>query len=267
MQHSFLDVYAVHTYGRFNHDNETVGMVFGERKYFDERTWGHGLCTLRAGPLDRLRGNAACHEVDKSGFLGEDLYSKMTKGDEDKLEAALKWIDTNAVGRGQYKKIILDPIVLYRQPQHMGGGNSNENAQMLINYFYNKMYLAFSKHFEMVEQPSPGTMRFQIALTDYDQSWVALDMISTVVPQLRVVAELKGVATDKPTFVGGVQAEVKISDAETGKVLAAAIDRRVGGKTLSKGVDSWADVKNAMDFWALQADLPRLSSRWDRELW
>ena len=62
----------------------------------------------------------------------------MTKGDEDKLEAALKYVDTNAVAKGHYKKIILDPIVMYRQPQHLGGGNSNENAQALLNYFYNK---------------------------------------------------------------------------------------------------------------------------------
>jgi hypothetical protein len=74
---------------------------------------------------------------------------------------------------------------------------------MLLNYFYNKAYLALSKNFEMVDKPGPGTLRFQIAVTDYEQSWVALDMISTVVPQLRVVAELKGLATDKPTFVGG----------------------------------------------------------------
>jgi hypothetical protein len=68
------------------------------------------------------------------------------------------------------------------------------------------------------------------------------------------VAELKGLATDKPTFVGGVQGEVKVSDSQTGEVLVAVIDRRVGGKALRKGVDNWADVKNAMDFWALQAD-------------
>jgi hypothetical protein len=192
--------------------------------------------------------------VDKSGFLGQELYAKMTKGDEDKLEAALKWRDDSAILEGSYTKIILDPIVLYRKPQHTGGGNTNENSQMLMNYFFNKMYLGLSKHFEMVDQPGPGTIRLQIALTDYEQSWVALDMISTVVPQLRAVAELKGLATDKPTFVGGVQVEAKFSDAQTGKVLAAVIDRRVGGKTLSKGTDSWADVKNAMDFWALQAD-------------
>jgi hypothetical protein len=96
-------------------------------------------------------------------------------------------------------------------------------------------------------------MRWQIALTDYEQSWVALDMVSTVVPQLRIISEIKWLATDKPSFVGGVQAELKISESQTGKVIAAAVDRRVGSKTLSKGTDSWDDVKNAMDFWALQA--------------
>jgi hypothetical protein len=191
--------------------------------------------------------------VDKSGFLGDELYAKMTPGDESKLEPALRWIDNSALSK-DLKKIILDPVVVYRQPQHMGGGNSNENAQILVNYFYNKLYLGLSKHFEIVTQPGPGTVRWQTAVTDYDQSWVALDMISTVVPQLRVVAELKGLATDKPTFVGGAQVEVKVSDSQTGKVIAAVIDRRVGSKTLTKGTDNWADVKNAMDFWALQSD-------------
>ena len=190
--------------------------------------------------------------VDKSGFLGEELYAKMTPGDESKLEAALRWVDYKAVEKG-VTKVILDPIVMYRQPQHMGGGNSNANTQMLLNYFYNKVYLAMSKQFELVEQPGPGTLRYQIAVTDYEQSWVALDMVSTVVPQLRVISEIKWLATDKPSFAGGVQAEVKISESQTGKVIAAAVDRRVGSKTLTKGTDSWADVKNAMDFWALQS--------------
>jgi len=189
--------------------------------------------------------------VDKSGFLGEELYAKMTPGDESKGEFALIWRDDSAISHG-VTKVILDPIVMYRQPQHLGGGNTNENAQILMNYFFNKVYLALSKHFEMVDQPGPGTIRFQAAVTDYEQSWVALDMISTVVPQMRVLVELKGLATGKPSFVGGVQMEVKVSDSQTGKVMAAVVDRRVGSKTLTKGTDSWADVKNAMDFWALQ---------------
>ena len=101
--------------------------------------------------------------VDKSGFLGKELYDKMTPGDEEKLEPALRWRDHSANFPG-YTKMIIDPIVLYRQPQHMGGGNSNENAQMLVNYFYNKIYLAVSKQVEIVNEPGPGTVRFQAPL-------------------------------------------------------------------------------------------------------
>ena len=190
-------------------------------------------------------------QVDKSGFLGEELYTKMKPGDPEKGEiAALVWVDPATKGtHPNLKGIILDHVVLYRQPQHMGGGNSNENSQILLNYFYNKLYIDLAKRYELVEKPGPETLRIQIAVTDYEQRWVALDMISTVVPQLRVVGELKGLVTGKPSFVGGVQVEIKITDAQTGKILAAAVDRRVGGKTLSKGTDEWADVKNAFDFW------------------
>jgi hypothetical protein len=65
--------------------------------------------------------------VDKSGFLGEELYAKMTKGDESKLEAALRWVDYDAAKQGEYTKLLLDPIVLYRKPQH--GGRRIERTQ------------------------------------------------------------------------------------------------------------------------------------------
>lgn len=34
-----------------------------------------------------------------------------------------------------------------------------------------------------------------------------------------------------------------MSDSQTGKIIAAVIDGRVGNKTLTKGTDNWADVK------------------------
>ena len=189
---------------------------------------------------------------DKSGFLGEELYEKMRPGDPSKGElAALIWVDPKVIElRPTLKGIILDHVVLYRQPQHLGGGNSNEAAQELLNYFYNRLYVDLSKRYELVDKPGPDTVRLQIAVTDYEQSWVALDMISTVIPQLRAVSALQMLATEKPAFVGAAQIEVKLSDAQTGKIVAAAVDRRVGGKTLTKGVNNWADVKNAFDYWS-----------------
>ena len=190
--------------------------------------------------------------VDKSGFLGEELYEKMKPGDPSKGElAALRWVDPNeSMLHPNLKRIILDHIVLYRQPQHLGGGESNEASQELLNYFYSKLYMELSKRYEIVDTPGPETIRMQIAVTDYEQSWVALDMISTVVPQLRAVSTLKMLATEKPAFVGDAQIEIKITEAQTGKIVAAAVDRRVGGKTLGKGLDSWADVKHAFDWWS-----------------
>ena len=190
--------------------------------------------------------------VDKSGFLGQDLYEKMKPGDPSKGElAALRWVDPKESGlHPNLKRIILDHIVLYRQPQHLGGGESNEASQELLNYFYTKMYVELSKRYEIVDTPGPETIRIQIAVTDYEQSWVALDMISTVIPQLRAVSTLKMLATEKPAFVGAAQIELKITAAQTGRIVAAAVDRRVGGKTLGKGLDNWADVKHSFDWWA-----------------
>lgn len=190
--------------------------------------------------------------VDKSGFLGRELYEKMSPGDPSKGEsAALIWVDPTMSGRHpNLKGVILDHIVLYRQPQHLGGGNSNEASQELLNYFYNRMYVELSKRYELVDKPGPETVRIQVALTDYEQSWVALDMISTIVPQLRAVSTLKALATEKPAFVGEAQIEVKLSNAQTGEIVAAGVDRRVGGKKLTKGIDNWADVKHAIDWWS-----------------
>jgi len=190
--------------------------------------------------------------VDKSGFLGEALYEKLKPGDPSVGEPSLRWVDDSAKGKKE-GKLILDPVVLYRQPHDVKKeGNINQDAQELVNYFHSKIYEALSKHFEIVNKPAPQTYRIQVALTSYEERWVALDMISTAVPQMFLISELKGLATEKPSFVGEAQVEVKVSESMTGKVVAAAVDRRVGGKTLAKGTDSWADVKHAMDYWALQ---------------
>ena len=59
--------------------------------------------------------------------------------------------------------------------------------------------------------------------------------------------------TGKPGFVGEASIEAKLTDAETGELLAAGVDRRSGGKRLKKGFGTWDDVNAIMRFWAKQA--------------
>ncbi|MGE0473646.1 MAG: DUF3313 domain-containing protein [Nitrospirales bacterium] len=187
------------------------------------------------------------------GFLGE-YYEKLEPGDDKEFEPAMRYQAPNLHEVAPtYTKLMLDPVVFFRKQKDPNKGLNAEDAQTLTNYLHNKMYLALKDDIEIVDQPGPNTVRMAIALTDTETRWVGLDIISTFVPQLRAVSELKGFVTGKPSFVGKAIAEAKISDSQTGQMLAAMVDKRVGGKTLGKGFSEWADVTDAMDYWAQMA--------------
>jgi hypothetical protein len=144
---------------------------------------------------------------------------------------------------------MIDPVLFFRETKGIAEGMSQEDAQTLANYMHTTMYKVLKEHFEIVDHPGPDTIRFKFAMSNTESRWVALDVISTVIPQLRAVAELQGFTTGKPSFVGSAVLQYKAVDAQSGKVLAAAVDRRVGGKAISKGFDKWDDVIHIVDFW------------------
>jgi len=78
-----------------------------------------------------------------------------------------------------------------------------------------------------------------------------LRTVSMAIPQARVLGTLKYAATGTYPFVGSAQGEMLIIDSVTGQVLAAAVDRRVGGGSIETAAQwQWGDAENAMDKWA-----------------
>ena len=63
----------------------------------------------------------------------------------------------------------------------------------------------------------------------------------------RSVADVR---RDYPSFVGEVSAEAKMTDAQTGQLLAAGVDRRVGGNEIEASVDNWDDVNKIIEIWS-----------------
>jgi hypothetical protein len=121
--------------------------------------------------------------------------------------------------------------------------------QIVLDYFWAELREEMKKQgYEVVQSVQPATLRITIALTRAGERNVTMDTFSTWLPFGRALAELKGLNTGKPAYVGYAKAEYKIVDAETGTLLAAAMDKRVGGKT-AKSFDSWADVRAAIDYW------------------
>jgi len=58
-------------------------------------------------------------------------------------------------------------------------------------------------------------------------------------------------ATGTYAFVGSAQGAMKANDSVSGELLAAAVDKRVGGTSVKNvTVFQWGDAENAIDYWA-----------------
>ncbi len=106
-------------------------------------------------------------------------------------------------------------------------------------------------------QLGPKTLRGQVAIVSVEQSMPALEALSFIPVPVGVpggkfgLLKAKELGTGKPVFVGEAVVEAKFTDAHTGEVLFAAVDRRVGGRRPGTEVfDSWDDVHQAFRYWA-----------------
>lgn len=191
-------------------------------------------------------------DVSESGFLGD--YSKLTHGTGEDRDSLLRYANPNAAW-ASYDKIILDPVMVWRPAETEG--ESPENLQHMADYLYGMTAKELAHDYALVREPGPGTLRISIAIIKVERSHPVLAAISSIpVPgNLLALGSLaKNSATGKPAWVGEAVIEGKVTDALTGELLGAVVDRRVGGRSLSAGrMTSWGDVEDALRYWAANA--------------
>lgn len=150
----------------------------------------------------------------------------------------------------RYSKIFIDKVLVRKD-----GQLNMDELQNYENLSYNAyVFLAreLAKDYTVVTAPEPGAMRIQMAITDADSSKPVRNTLSTFVPVGMVLSLVKYSATGKQSGVGEISMEMLITDVSTGELLGAALDRRVGGKEVSKLWSSWANADAALEFWAQQ---------------
>ena len=181
-----------------------------------------------------------------TGFLGD--YSMLQKGGDDE---ALLIYRKQGIPLNKYYKVIIDPVVVWMDPDSDLADLDAATRQHLANRLHYYMRKELSTVMTVVDHPSVGTIRFQMALTDAESSNPLRDAVSTVLPFGIAMSAASQVLTGKPTNVGGASIEIKVSDAMTGEIIGAAADKRVGGKSLDLDtIDKWADVDEIMKYWA-----------------
>ena len=189
------------------------------------------------------RGRGAPEGV---GIFGADA-SRLEEGSGDDWARVYR---KPGVDFTRYDKLILDPVGIWADAESNLRKLNATDRQRIANNLYTLSYEAVSRYFSMVSEPGPGTLRLRIGLTNAQASSRTLDTVSAVVPQLRAATTVTGYATGKPAFTGEAAFAFKLTDSETGEVLAMGADKRVGTKTLSGATDSWSDVDDALAYWA-----------------
>jgi hypothetical protein len=201
--------------------------------------------TTQKAPIDATSANC--------GLLG-DVCGQLTPGGKE--QASLRYINPSAQWT-RYNKVLIEPVTFW------GGDTTSVSAadqQMLVNYFSQQLREQLGKKFEVVDQAGPGVMKLTAAMTDAETATPGLRSISMIIPQAHMLSNLKYLATGTFPFVGGAQAEAKISDATTGELLAAVVDKRIGGGSFKSGFQwQWGDAENAIDEWC-ETLTERLSS-------
>ena len=177
------------------------------------------------------------------------LLQRGTTGEVDQvyLNPSANWVS--------YTKVILDPVTIWT-----GRGSNMANAspaeqKALADAFYTELHNAVAKRCQMVTEPSPGTMRWHIALVDATSANPFLNTLSTYEPQVHIVDLAAGYAFDHGValWVGEATAEGYARDATTGTLLWEGADERAGTKAWGRDTfNSWDDVDNAFKAWAEQ---------------
>lgn len=207
-----------------------------------------GLCGLiLVLPMLGCTSTKQARDVEAAGFLGD--YSMLREGQSG--EALKVYINPSYQRTCKtYNKVLIEPVRIFVGQNKDVADLPAEDRQMLVNQLHGSLISELGKHYQIVRTPEPGTIRVKAAITEAEGSWVALDTVSTFVPQMLAMSKLKEVATGTAAFVGMAGAEADITDAISGERIAAAVDRRVGKKSYEGVTQEWNDVTTSFDYWA-----------------
>jgi hypothetical protein len=181
-------------------------------------------------------------DIQESPLVNPDI---LVQGTDDK--ALYRYVNPK-VDIKQYTKVLMNPVLVYGYMEL--DKDELENHQKLANNAYVYVTQALEKDYRIVKAPEPGTMRIEMAIVNADSAKPVRNTFSTIFPVGMALSLVKYTATGKQSGVGEITAGMKITDAGTGELLGAALDRRVGGKELSKLWSGWHNADDALQYWA-----------------
>ena len=181
--------------------------------------------------------------VEETGFLSD--YSQLKAGGSDR--AALYYVKPG-INLSQYNQIMFDRVLVMLSDSAEYKAVDPALLKELTDYYQMALLDAVRGGYQIVDQPGPGVLRVRVAITGLQPSKPVANTFSTILPIGWAVSGATKAVSDENLGTGEASTEFEMLDALTGERLAAAVDRRQGGKSAFRG--KWNDTKDAFDFWA-----------------
>jgi hypothetical protein len=185
-------------------------------------------------------------DAERSGFLRDYSQLKPQEGydaQEVYVRANTPWKD--------YSAIYIESVSLWIKDDSKKP--SAEDQKKITDMLYKSLHEKLGERFKIVDRPGPGVIQIRAALTEAKGARVALNTVTTVIPQARAVSTILGLGTDTAALVGAASMEAEATDSITDDRLAAVIDSRAGTKGITRMLSKWADVQAIADHWGERA--------------
>lgn len=181
--------------------------------------------------------------VEQSGFLKD--YSQLKAGGDN--AAALVYTKPG-VDFKAYDKLMFERVAVSLNSSAAGRELDPTILKEMADYYQNALLEAVKSGYTIVDQPGPGVLWVRVAITDIVPSNPTANTLSSIVPIGMAVSAAAKATTDANMGTGEAASEIEVLDSQTMERLAAAVDRRQGGKAAFRG--KWVDTQQAFDYWA-----------------
>jgi hypothetical protein len=148
----------------------------------------------------------------------------------------------------QYNKMLIDQVIIYFNPESEKRGVDPAQLNELTQYFHQALVNALKDRYPIVDKPGQGVLRIRTAITDVEPGSPVKGAATTIIPVGATVSVIKKATTGSNMAVGRASMEIELLDSLSGVRLAAAIDRREGGKKVVSG--KWTAIQEAFEYWA-----------------
>ena len=137
----------------------------------------------------------------------------------------------------RYRRVLFDPLVVYPHPENRGRGEIPASLRERIVEEYDKALREAFRGYQVVEEPGPGVLVVQSALT-------MVQVTSETGGELTVIERI-------PLDFTLSHVETQVLNGETNERLMAVVDtRRASQYQVVNGQTRWADLRRALREWA-----------------